>query len=167
MATVRHSCVQRSLLPVIQFLKSFGAVSTSGLALEQVSFGLFWLQTSQDFNCTVWAPLSTSVLAADDSGITGFTCKRNRQVSSSSNRLILFHSVVDISKNFRLYRSLHSFSQIQFSLGVGNPYPSYLFSVALFFDSPNSFNPFSFPMVKRVSVPAQESFSTASVFLPS
>lgn len=153
MATVIHSCVQRTLLPVIQFLKSFGAVSTSGLALEQVSFGLFWLQTSQNFNCTVWAPLSTSVLPADDSGITGFTCKRNRQVSSS-NRLILFHSVVDISKNFRLYRSLHSFSQIQFSLGVGNPHPSYFFSIVLFFDSPNSFNPFSFPLVKRVSVPA-------------
>lgn len=41
MATVKHSCVQRNLLPVTQFLKSFGAVPTSGLALEQVSFGLF------------------------------------------------------------------------------------------------------------------------------
>lgn len=149
MATVRHSCVQRNLLPVIQFLKSSGVVSTSGLALEQVSFGLFWLQTSQDFSCTV----CTSVLPADDSGITGLTCKRNRQISSSSKRLILFHSVIDISNNFRLYRCLHSFSQIQFSLGVGNPHPSYFFRVVLFFDSPNSFNPFSFPLVKRVSVP--------------
>lgn len=130
MGTVGHSCVQRSLLPVIQFLKSFGAIPTSGLALEQVSFGLFDSR-HHDFNCAVWAPLSTSVLPADDSGITGFTCKRNRQ-ASSSNRLILFHSVLDISKNFSLYRFLHSFSQTQFSLGVGNPHPSYFFQRCAF-----------------------------------
>lgn len=100
-------------------------------------------------------------------GITGFTCKRNRQVSSSSKKLILFHSAVGIRSKFRLYRSLHSVSQVQFSLGVWNLYRRYFFQLCSHSDSPNSFNHLSCPLAKGIGVPRLEYSSRASVFLPS
>lgn len=96
---------------------SFG----SGLDLEPVSFGPDIIALR--LPCV--APLAHLRCC----GITGFTCKRNRQVSSSK-KLILFHSVVHIRRKFRLYRSLHSVSQVQFSLGVWNLYRRYFFSCA-------------------------------------
>lgn len=59
-ASVAHSCDQRNSLLVIWLLESFVVTPTvpvGGLALEQVSFGLFfWLQISQRCNYTMWPP---------------------------------------------------------------------------------------------------------------